>query len=242
MWLVNGRLQHVVNGQLSELWANQIVFVRDRDIHLIRRVPGHDLCLYNVAVPTTLLSGILSVSGPEIPAQHWFDWPSPPKIQIHGEEIQDVQVAFHRAMDAFLGSPREIDLLQFLSIVLSAMAGPPNRGRMHPVAPIWLHDALEAMDEPENLAMGLPRLQELASVSPEHLCRTMHAQLGSTPTEYINNLRLRRATVLLASSELSLARIADGCGFQSLSYLHRLFRAKYGCSPIAFRRERSALS
>jgi AraC family transcriptional regulator, dual regulator of chb operon len=95
--------------------------------------------------------------------------------------------------------------------------------------------ACAAMYDEENLRAGLPRLLELASVSHGHLARSMSAHYGCRPVEFVNNARLSHAAVLLATTADSVGRIAERCGFSSQSYFDRLFHARYGRAPRAYR-------
>jgi AraC-like DNA-binding protein len=101
--------------------------------------------------------------------------------------------------------------------------------------PAWLVRACTAMAREENLRGGVPKLVQLAGVSQGHLCRSMRGHYGSTPTEFVAGLRLRHAEVLLATTSISLTEIAGRCGFSSLSYFSRSFRATQGVSPREFR-------
>ena len=61
--------------------------------------------------------------------------------------------------------------------------------------------------------------------------------IGRTPHQEITRRRLERACQLLASSDLSLARIADVTGFRSEGYLIVVFRREMGMTPGQYRRK-----
>lgn len=54
---------------------------------------------------------------------------------------------------------------------------------------------------------------------------------GVSPQEALQQVRLRQALALLRSSDLSLASIAERCGFHSASHLSRRVKAATGSSP-----------
>jgi AraC family transcriptional regulator len=88
-----------------------------------------------------------------------------------------------------------------------------------------------------------PPLTELAragAVSRGHLVRTFREHLGATPAEALRLLRLDRAAVLLARSNLRVQQVADQTGFESAFHFSRAFRRIYGCSPRAFRERMAA--
>ena len=77
-----------------------------------------------------------------------------------------------------------------------------------------------------NLRGGVPRLLELANVSPAHLSRTMRVHYDTSPTRFVADLRLEHASALLATTDLTVTEIAYRCGFASQSYFTRRFRAR----------------
>ena len=62
---------------------------------------------------------------------------------------------------------------------------------------------------------------------------------GSTPHELVLNTRLSSAKVLLAEENLSVAAVARRVGYDDPAYFSRLFTARVGMSPVAFRRSGS---
>ena len=102
-------------------------------------------------------------------------------------------------------------------------------------APWWLKKACGAMEQRRNLRSGGSRLSELAGKSPEHVIRQMRRYYGMTPTQYVNELRLRAAGELLAASDDHILDISVSLGFENPSYFAQLFKKKYGVPPTAFR-------
>ena len=58
------------------------------------------------------------------------------------------------------------------------------------------------------------------------------------PVDFLTGLRVDAAArLLMESPEVSVTEIAFRCGFQSSQYFAKVFRARQGCSPGAFRRQ-----
>ncbi|MFC8078044.1 helix-turn-helix transcriptional regulator [Streptomyces sp. NPDC057307] len=74
-----------------------------------------------------------------------------------------------------------------------------------------------------------------AGVSESTLCRIWRRQLGVSPVEGLERLRLARAEPLLWLSNLPRQAIAVQCGFADAYHFSRRFRAVHGVSPSAFR-------
>ena len=52
-----------------------------------------------------------------------------------------------------------------------------------------------------------------------------------TFTEKVNDLRAEYAKNLLVTTDMTVARISDVCGFSSVQYFYKVFARKYGTSP-----------
>ncbi len=91
----------------------------------------------------------------------------------------------------------------------------------------YLHEHLE-----EQVSLDL--LAGIADCSVVHLIRLFRAQVGTTPHEYLTQIRLERARQLIIAG-LSLADAAFKSGFADQSHLTRNFRQRYGLPPGAYR-------
>jgi AraC-like DNA-binding protein len=78
-------------------------------------------------------------------------------------------------------------------------------------------------------------LAKVAGLSVSRFHELFLAQVGETPVQYVKGLRIRKAMELLSHSALPQAEIAEMCGFQSLPYFNRAFRAVTGLPPGRFR-------
>jgi AraC-like DNA-binding protein len=84
-------------------------------------------------------------------------------------------------------------------------------------------------------AVGRAELARIAGLSPSRLHDRFVRVTGMAPLAYVQHLRLQRATALLAGTDLAVGEVATRCGFTSLYYFSRCFRAHIGCPPTVFR-------
>lgn len=71
----------------------------------------------------------------------------------------------------------------------------------------------------------------------DYLRKLFKKEMGITPLEYMTNLRMKKAEILLSamwSREYSVSEVAQMCGFEDALYFSRVFKKHYGCSPSAF--------
>jgi transcriptional regulator GlxA family with amidase domain len=90
--------------------------------------------------------------------------------------------------------------------------------------------------------LHIRELAEVAQRSSGYFCRAFKRTIGRTPHAYILDRRLDRASELMLTSDVALSEIALTCGFSDQAHLCKTFRARYGQSPAAWRRERRDLS
>jgi len=83
--------------------------------------------------------------------------------------------------------------------------------------------------------LTLDDLAEAAHVTPAHLIRLFRHDLGDTPIRRLWQVRTDRGMELLAASGLTVAEIAERCGFRSAPHFARLVRRYSGLSPRAYR-------
>ena len=96
-------------------------------------------------------------------------------------------------------------------------------------------DLLAACAERPLAACDPRSLARLSGKSPEHLSRSFRTHLGSTPTDWLNRLRLERAALRLSHTNESILAISLDLGFEHLGYFYRLFKRRYGLAPRAYR-------
>ena len=78
-------------------------------------------------------------------------------------------------------------------------------------------------------------LAQIAGLSTAHFCAVFKQTEGMSPHCYVLQYRVRRTQQLLASSEMSLAEIADAVGFSNQSHCIQSFRKIVGVPPGDYR-------
>ena len=87
-----------------------------------------------------------------------------------------------------------------------------------------------------NSDYSVENLAENLTISRVQLYRKVKAMMGISISDYIGNIRLEKAKIMLETSSLTVAEIAYANGFSSPNYFSTAFKNKYGTSPAAFRK------
>ena len=73
--------------------------------------------------------------------------------------------------------------------------------------------------------------------SENYLIRIFRETLGTTPHAYLSAARIRKAKILLSTSNITAEHVAYECGFADYAHFYRTFRREIGCSPKEYRWE-----
>jgi len=83
-------------------------------------------------------------------------------------------------------------------------------------------------------------LQQLAQhclVSPFHFSRIFKSIMNVSPHQYLTEIRLNHAKVLLTTTGQSITYIAFACGFNSLEHFATVYRQRFRVNPSAHRQQ-----
>lgn len=84
--------------------------------------------------------------------------------------------------------------------------------------------------------LTLADVAKYAAMSPRTLNRRFHAEVGSTPLQWLRTKRVMVAQSLLETTDLSVEEIADQTGFGSALNFRQHFARTVGTTPQAYRR------
>lgn len=98
---------------------------------------------------------------------------------------------------------------------------------------------LKYMSDHSSEKITLEQMADLVHLHPNYLCSVFKAYTGKTIFDHLTRQRLRRAARKLRNTRLPVQQIAADTGFTSISFFTRKFRAVYGRSPTAYRKNYS---
>jgi AraC-like DNA-binding protein len=107
--------------------------------------------------------------------------------------------------------------------------------------PRWLHAVRDHLEAHYASDVTVEQLARIAGVSRVHLTRAFMQAFGQPPHSHLNSVRLRAAKRLLAQGQ-SIAETAADAGFADQSHLTRRFKASFGVTPGAWRRQSHPLA
>ena len=90
----------------------------------------------------------------------------------------------------------------------------------------------QRLEEP----MKIAEVARLVHLSEGSFSRFFRAHAGKTFPQFVNELRVGRASRLLIETDLPITSITYRCGFSDPAYFHRVFQQRRGIGPGAYRK------
>ena len=229
-YILSGDGTHVANGKQYGLSAGHLHFLLPTDFHELR-----------VSEPVTLIKIIFSENDLSPSAFNALSENRIPVDLFPEEQQEELSALFSLALSQsrlFLDSPHYhrvvknivecilFNLLEYTKRLPSE--DDPREETGIRLALVYLHSHFRK-------PISLPVLAEQAHMSPSHLSRLFHKELGVTYKEYLVNLRMRFAAKCLQNTDATVTEICYESGFGSLSNFITEFRRHFGLSPTAYR-------
>ena len=218
VWVREGWVLQVVNGEDMRLSAGDALLLRPGDAH----------CFTDQAERISTVS--LSITPEELLSMAGVYSPTLAAHILHADGL------FPLALGAPLGEVKgesEFDCKYLLSFFLRAYAEKTYAFESGAKLPERLFGIAEKMREGDNLRIGIPAALAISHYSQSHLARLLRTRLGVGLKEWINELRLAEAYERLLLTDRAVSAIADEVGFASPAHFSRIFKARFGVSPVA---------
>ena len=85
------------------------------------------------------------------------------------------------------------------------------------------------------LTVTLDELADQFHLSKPYLSKYIKDKSGKTFGELVKNVRMKKARTLLKGGNMTVEAIAEEVGYQNVEHFTRLFKKKYGMTPVQFR-------
>lgn len=104
--------------------------------------------------------------------------------------------------------------------------------------PLAYAEVVAEFEEDPSIACSPATIAKRARLTPVRFARLTRRIFGLTPSQFIVKTRISAGSRLLRDTDLSVAEIAQRCGYQDQSGFTRAFRAVSGLTPLEYRRRK----
>ena len=164
--------------------------------------------------------------------------------------VADRMAGWDKGADAYLGKPFNTDELEVLVDTLienrqrlkgkfsgaqdteGKIDAPEMKGNDEVLLDRIMKEINAHIDDPD---LNVEKLASEVGVSRAHLHRKMKDLIGLTPSDYIRNIRLKRACELLKRHDIEVTQVAYKIGFTSQPHFSSHFKRYTGFSPSEYR-------
>ncbi|MBQ7995350.1 MAG: helix-turn-helix transcriptional regulator [Bacilli bacterium] len=138
--------------------------------------------------------------------------------QLMGERINDEKDSFHKSL---------------ISTILSLYTSSKSTNVVYPV---WLSGFLRKLEEEDASSMSVEDMVKSTNYSHGYVNREFKKYLGCSIIQFTIRKKLEKATVLIATTSLSIESISDSLNFSNVSNFINIFKKRYGITPAKYRK------
>ena len=235
--IISGKIKHLVNSEYQELQTGTLVFIRPTDIHGFEQLDGSACELVTVAFKLEFLRDLSTYLGNDYFLRKYTGPVTSPVFKLSLSETDKLATQLIRT-NALQSTMHDLARLRIKIMIVeiftrffleTELSGYNSEG------PEWFEQLNVEMVKHENLCGGLERMKQLAPCTQEHLCKCFRKYLDKTPTEFINEQRIKRAAKQIVETDEKILAVAMELGYKSLSRFYNMFKKFYGISPAKYR-------
>lgn len=172
--------------------------------------------------------------------------PAPPSDMLLEINVNEPTRAFFYSIVPYFTqqSPLSTSLLElkFRELILNILSNAANSNLLayiNSISDNYKPDLLEIMEANYNFNLSLTEFARIAQRSLASFKREFKQNYHITPGKWLTHRRLEHAQLLLGTSKYNVNEIACESGFENVTHFSRVFKEKFGLSPLQHRKEKA---
>ncbi|MGC3943785.1 MAG: AraC family transcriptional regulator [Chryseolinea sp.] len=224
------------------LSADVAIFGR-KGAYMFEKYVNVEHCVMAFFIPDSYIKSVVSENRAQLPATRQPIQALDPIVKL---DLTATTKAFFQSMIAYFEDPPSETILElkFRELLLNILHNPRNQDVLAMANNIQSHEKPSIPDVMEDNFLYNLAMEDFAKISLRSLPtfkREFKTIYNTTPGKWLLNKRLENANMLLNSTSKSVNEIALESGFENNSHFSRVFKEKYGKSPLHFRKEIPAI-
>lgn len=251
-YVMNGRAQHCIHSSTYNLVRGNIFVIPPFINHKVMTMQDEEVEIIGCEfLPSFINSNIFE--GKQNNALFDFAYLEPflveneqvlPRFQLLGKSQMSVEKLLKEMLleykneDSYYEIHIKADLLKLLAII--AREYDKNKdSTQNEVFDKYRHSielAIQYINDNYTNKLYIEEVCKIATMSNTYFSYLFKQITGKTFTEYVNNLRIRKATEMLIETQLSVSDICFNIGFNDTTYFNRVFKKETGLSPTEYKK------
>ena len=231
-YLLSGNRRYLVKNDLFDVYPGDFVLIPNMTIHRTLNIPGEQDDKYHARY-------LLSPSGDMIPdvflplfEHHHYRIP---KEQQNAIMACFSDIAFNsKHRDSYSDIANQANLIKILTI-LARHNFLDSGTQAVSKTDIMMRQAAAYIKENCDKVLTLQSVADHFEISREYFSTKFKSSTGFGFNDYLNQMRISKASTLLLSTNLPIASISELCGFNDSNYFANVFRKNLGLTPSQFR-------
>jgi AraC-like DNA-binding protein len=238
LYVENGVAKFYVDGNYYTLTNNQFLFVNCGSIHAGEEVdnPTAYAIVFNLNMLFSIESDICKYKYLE-PLQNGKIYiPTFIKDEILGKNIYDIIIYFKNKPYGYELIIKGLLFTIFFQIYNKYLKE-NNTKRKYSCKIEKIKGVLDYINMSYQEEITLDSLSNVANLNKFYLCRIFREVLHLSPIEYINKIRVEKASELLRNTDMSISEIAFEVGYNNISYFIKNFKKFMNITPLQYRKK-----
>lgn len=151
---------------------------------------------------------------------------------FHLSNDRDMPLFFRQTLDPVTALPLLCNRILLMDILHRLALHTANLIPSKRIAP-----ALQYLSENIEAPPSVAQMAALCNVSEVYFRKQFKKSMDTTPSQYRNSLRLKKAQSYLGYGDISVQEISAVLGYATVSHFIKEFKKHYGCSPLQYRKK-----
>jgi len=229
-FVVGGNCKQILNGNKIECTDGTILLMLTQDVHQYTEFSGN-VALYNLCFADDMLSReVLDIMYSKNGALLAI---------LEGEVYDRIYMCFKK----LLHENKNPDNLSsqiirgcITEIVIEILRQAQNTNTK--IGNSALRKALSYIRENFKHHLTLEDLAAKIHLTPQYFCKLFKQEIGISFHEYLRNMRLDYAMMLIKTTDMNITEICIESGFNSASNFTKIFKARFGFTPKEIKRSK----
>ena len=240
-YLYGGERYYFIKDKTYHVKKGNLVFVAPYDIHATINAENLPFDRLLICFRPEILSGIAELF-PDVDLFHFLKTEShvvefSQKEQLFVEGLIEQMLADREETDGAFGAVTVTALSQLLLLINKRNEDGSEKIEYINATQKIISEITGYINNHFAEQITLGALSKRFFISECYLSRTFRRVCGMCLVDYINGVRIKEAKRLLSETDLSIGKISEAVGYQSVTHFGRIFKKTVGRTPLEYRKK-----